>query len=76
MPSLLRNEEPKELSEVLSTSPSKWVGVEEAAEFLSVKPSWLYNSGDRYGVPCSKLGNGRRYNLEQLDTFMRENTAA
>jgi len=50
---------------------TEWVGVQEAASFLGVKKSWLYNSGDKYGVPCTKLGNLRRYNLDELDAYMR-----
>lgn len=53
--------------------PNVWVSVDEAACFLGVKKSWLYNSGDKYGVPCSKIGNHRRYNLKQLDEYMRAN---
>lgn len=47
-------------------TPEKLVTIAEAAEYLSVSINWLYERGDREGIPCHRLGRQRRYRLSEL----------
>ena len=44
----------------------KLVTIDVAADYLSVSTNWLYERGDREGIPCHRLGRQRRYRLSEL----------
>ena len=45
---------------------SRLVNIEEAAKFLDVPESWLYDRTRRNAVPCVRLGKYVRFNLQEL----------
>lgn len=47
------------------------VTIREAAEHLAVSRWWLYEKGDAHGVPCYRVGKGRRYLLTELTKWAR-----
>lgn len=49
---------------------NKWVSLKTAAEYLDVSKSWLYQKGEKAGVPRVKIGRTFRYNLSDLDDWM------
>jgi excisionase family DNA binding protein len=54
----------------MSIQTERWMKTEEAAEYLSVSTSYLYNKGLEIGIPRVKLGNGYRYRISDLDAWM------
>jgi len=54
----------------METQRERWMKTEEAAEYLSVSTSYLYNRGTEIGIPRVKLGNGYRYRISDLDDWM------
>jgi excisionase family DNA binding protein len=54
----------------METQRERWMKTEEAAEYLSVSTSYLYNRGSEIGIPRVKLGNGYRYRISDLDDWM------
>ena len=54
----------------MSTQTERWIKTEEAAEYLSVSRSYLYQKGDSVGVPRVRLGDGYRYRMSDLDAWM------
>ncbi len=54
----------------------RWMKTEEAAEYLSVSTSYLYNRATEIGIPRVKLGNGYRYRISDLDDWMLGKTNA
>ena len=46
-----------------------FVGIEEAARFLNVKVSWLYEQVDLAKMPSYKVGAVRRFKLSELDAW-------
>jgi excisionase family DNA binding protein len=60
----------------METQRERWMKTEEAAEYLSVSTSYLYNRGTEIGIPRVKLGNGYRYRISDLDDWMLGKTNA
>lgn len=52
-------------------SYGRWITLKEAAAHLSVSPSWLYQKGQAAGIPRVKIGNKYRYQVADLDSWMR-----
>jgi excisionase family DNA binding protein len=50
----------------LLSDHARLVSVEEAAKFLGVPESWLYDRTRRNAVPCIRLGKYVRFNLRDL----------
>lgn len=48
-----------------------FVGIEEAAEFLAVKISWLYEQVRLNRLPSHKVGHFRRFKLSELEAWAR-----
>ena len=48
----------------------RWIKTEEAAEYLSVSLSFLYQKGPDAGIPRVKLSNGYRYRMSDLDAWL------
>ena len=47
-----------------------WITLEQAAKYLSVSRSYLYQRGTLIGVPRVKLGNSFRYRISDLDAWL------
>jgi len=54
----------------MDTQKERWIKTEEAAEYLSVSTSYLYQKGPAAGVPRVRLGDGYRYRMSDLDAWM------
>lgn len=54
----------------------KWMTLKEAATYLNVSESWLYQKGPRAGVPRSKIGSTYRYLKSDLIGWMKEKASA
>ena len=54
----------------MDTQTERWMRTEEAADYLSVSTSYLYNQGAEIGIPRVKLGKGYRYRISDLDAWM------
>ena len=56
---------PNELNE-------KWIGVEEAADYLGVKPAtirdWIKK---QTGIPAHKIGKQWKFKISDLDTWIK-----
>ena len=50
--------------------------VEEAAEQLGLRPSWLYERTRRNAVPCRRLGKYVRFSEEDLRAIIASATIA
>ncbi len=50
-------------------SVEPYVPIEEAARFLAVPVSWLYEQAARGKVPSRKLGKYRRFKLSELEAW-------
>lgn len=48
-----------------------FVGIEEAAKFLAVKKSWLYEQVRFDRAPSYKIGAFRRFRLTELEAWAR-----
>ena len=49
-----------------------YVPIEEAAHFLAVPVSWLYEQAARGKVPSRKIGKYRRFRLSELDEWAKQ----
>ncbi len=48
-----------------------YVPIEEAARFLAVPVSWLYEQAARGKVPSRKLGKYRRFRISELEEWAK-----
>ncbi|MGX1881022.1 helix-turn-helix domain-containing protein [Streptomyces sp. NPDC055287] len=46
------------------------VSVNELAEYLSVKPAWIYNNHRALGIPSRKVGGSLRFRLSEVDRWI------
>ena len=56
----------EEVSEV-----ERFVAIQEAAEFLGVRVSWIYERVRLNRMPSHKVGHFRRFKLSELDDWAR-----
>jgi excisionase family DNA binding protein len=54
----------------METTSERWITLKEAAAHLNVSPSWLYQKGNKAGVPRARIGNKYRYRTSDLDTWL------
>ncbi len=52
-----------------------FVNIRQAAEFLGVKISWLYEQVRLGKIPSYKIGAFRRFKLSELDAWARDRQA-
>ena len=48
------------------------IGIEEAAGFLCVKVSWLYEQVRLGRVPSYRVGKFRRFRMSELEAWLQE----
>lgn len=48
------------------------IGIEEAASFLAVKVSWLYEQVRLQRVPSYRVGKFRRFRVSELEAWLLE----
>ena len=67
----------KEVLKVREEVAEKWVGIEEAADFLGIKPStlreWLKKERD---IPAHKIGKLWKFKCSELDAWVKSGKSA
>ncbi len=62
---------------MIEETAEKWVGIEEAAEFLGIKPStlreWLKKEKD---IPAHKIGKLWKFKCSELDAWVKSGKSA
>lgn len=53
-----------------------WISLKEAAQHLGVSASWMYQKGQRAGVPRARIGTKYRYRISDLNEWMAQNQDA
>ena len=56
----------------MDTQSERWITLKEAAAHLNVSRSWLYQKGQASGVPRARIGTKYRYQVSQLNAWMKE----
>lgn len=55
----------------------KWIGIEEAAEYLGIKPitvrDWIKKDK---GIPAHKIGKKWKFKLSELDAWVKSGKSA
>lgn len=55
----------------------KWIGIEEAAEYLGIKPitvrDWIKKG---MGIPAHKIGKKWKFKLSELDAWVKSGQSA
>lgn len=55
----------------------KWISIEEAAEYLGIKPvtlrSWIHSGKD---VPAQKIGKKWKFKYSELDAWVKSGKSA
>lgn len=66
--------EVKILNEMMN---DKWIGIEETAEYLGIKPitirDWIKKD---IGIPAHKIGKQWKFKLSELDTWVKSGKSA
>lgn len=61
----------------MNDSQEKWISIDEAAEYLDVKPgtirSWLRKDK---GIPAHKIGKQWKFKLSELDIWVKSGKSA
>jgi len=57
----------------IANDTEPFVSIQEAAEFLGVRVSWLYENVRLNRVPSYKLGHFRRFKIKELDAWVKGN---
>ena len=52
------------------TQQERWLTLEEAAAHLNVSLSWLYQKGQKAGVPLMRIGRQYRVRASDLDAWL------
>lgn len=52
----------------------KYVNIDEAAQFLSVKKSWLYQNHKLAEIPSHNIGRKLVFKYSELDTWVQNRT--
>lgn len=67
----------KEASPVTDITTDKWINIEEAAEYLGVKPAtirdWIRKGKD---VPTQKIGKQWKFKCSELDEWVKSGKSA
>lgn len=53
------------------TEDTMWLNVDEAAEYLRIKPSWIRNNWKRQCMPFKKFGGQMRIEQDELQNWAR-----
>ena len=61
----------------MEKSPEKWINIDDAAEYLGVKPgtirSWIRNDK---GIPAQKIGKKCKFKCSELDKWIKSGKSA
>ena len=54
----------------------RWIGVEEAAEYLGVKPSTIREWIKKTDIPANKIGKQWKFKKSELDEWVKSGKSA
>ena len=54
----------------------RWIGVEEAAEYLGVKPSTIREWIKKTDIPANKIGKQWKFKRSELDAWVKSGESA
>lgn len=61
----------------MEKSPERWINIDDAAEYLGVKPgtirSWIRNDK---GIPAQKIGKQWKFKCSELDKWIKSGKSA
>lgn len=67
-----------EEEEMTDNFNDKWISIEEAAEYLGIKPvtlrRWIRNKKD--GIPANKIGKQWKFKVSELDEWVKSGKSA
>ena len=55
---------------------TKWLTIEELAEYLKMGRTKLYSMAQEGDIPASKIGNQWRFDREEIDQWMKRQRPA
>jgi excisionase family DNA binding protein len=54
----------------------RYINIDEAAQFLSIKKSWLYQNHKLAGIPSYNIGRKLVFKIYELDAWVQNNSQA
>lgn len=54
----------------------RWIGIDEAAEYLGVKPSTVRDWIKKTDIPANKVGKQWRFKISELDAWIKSGHSA
>jgi len=54
----------------------RWIGIDEAAEYLGVKPSTVRDWIKKTDIPANKVGKQWRFKISELDAWIKSGRSA
>lgn len=54
----------------------RWIGVEEAAQYLGVKPSTIRDWIKKTSIPANKIGKQWKFKINELDEWIKSGKSA
>lgn len=73
--SIWKQSEEEEMTDNIN---DKWISIEEAAEYLGIKPvtlrGWIRNKKD--SIPANKIGKQWKFKVSELDEWVKSGKSA
>ena len=73
--SIWKENEEEEMTDNIN---DKWISIEEAAEYLGIKPvtlrGWIRKKKD--GIPANKIGKQWKFKISELDEWVKSGKSA
>lgn len=66
----------KEVQRMNLENTERWIGVEEAAEYLGVKPSTIREWIKKTDIPANKIGKQWKFKKSELDEWVKSGKSA
>ncbi|MER5551572.1 helix-turn-helix domain-containing protein [Streptomyces sp. NPDC002793] len=56
--------------------PNRMMSVNDLADYLAMKPAWVYNNHRALGIPSRKIGGHLRFRRSEVDRWIDRNCPA